>query len=84
MNHKRNARPNDRKVGQARPPDLNRAGILKLRRNNSARELDFELEYQLSLTVQERFNMMFRRSREIARTLLKNEYIRPFEIIKRT
>lgn len=57
--------------------------ILKLKRDDPGKELDFELDYQRSLTVQERFRMMFRRSRTIARTLLKNGYIRPFEIIKR-
>ncbi|MBI5778489.1 MAG: hypothetical protein HZA49_03420 [Planctomycetes bacterium] len=65
-------------------PDKKKTAILKLRRDNPEKELDFELAYQRSLTVQERFRMMFRRSRTIARTLLKNGYIRPFEITKRT
>jgi len=60
-----------------------KAAILKLKTDDPEKELDFELDYQRSLTVQERFGMMFRRSRAIARTLLKNGYIRPFEIIKR-
>ena len=58
--------------------------ILKLSRDDSEKELDFELDYQLSLTVQERFEMMERASREVAHLLFKNGYTRPFEIIKRT
>jgi hypothetical protein len=64
--------------------DKKKAVILKLGRDNPQAELDFELAYQRSLTVQERFRMMFRRSRAIAQTLLKNGYIKPFEITKRT
>ena len=65
-------------------PDKKKTAILKLGRDNPKAELEFELAYQRSLTVQERFRMMLRRSRAIARTLLKNGYIRPFEITKRT
>ncbi|MFH1227017.1 MAG: hypothetical protein V1701_03815 [Planctomycetota bacterium] len=59
------------------------ARILKLNRHNPAVELDFELEYQASLSVQERFRMMIKRSRQIAGILLANGHIKPFEIIKR-
>jgi hypothetical protein len=57
--------------------------ILKLASDQQKKELDFELDYQLSLTVQERFQMMFKKSREIALTLFKNGHRKPFEIIKR-
>ncbi len=57
--------------------------ILKLDKDDEQKELDFELEYQLSLTPEQRFEMMFKRSEEIARTLLENGYRKPVEIIKR-
>lgn len=58
--------------------------ILKLSKDNPKKELEFELDYQLSLTTRERFEMMFSHSREIALVLLKNGYRKPFEIIKRS
>lgn len=58
--------------------------IFKSDRDDEERELDFELEYQLSLSVEERFRMMFQRSREIAEMLIRNGHRKPFEIIKRT
>ena len=58
--------------------------ILKLDSDQPTKELDFELDYQLSLTVQERFQMMFKKSREIAEVIFKNGHRKPFEIIKRT
>lgn len=57
--------------------------ILKTDKNDEEKELDFELAYQRTLTTQERFELMFRRSREIAEVLLKRGYRKPFEIIKR-
>jgi len=41
------------------------APILKFDRSDESRELEFELDYQLSLSVEERFQMMFQKSREI-------------------
>ena len=57
--------------------------ILKTKLNNEEKELDFEIEYQLSLTTKQRFKMMFKKSREILEMLNKNEHRKPFEIIKR-
>lgn len=57
--------------------------ILKLDKDDEKKELDFELEYQLSLTPEQRFEMMFKRSEEIARSLLEYGYRKPVEIIKR-
>lgn len=59
------------------------SNILKSSKDDEEKELDFELEYQLSLTTEERFEMMFRRSEEIARTLIENGHREPFKIIKR-
>jgi hypothetical protein len=57
--------------------------VLKLEINDEEKELEFELEYQLSLTTQQRFEMMFEKSRFLAQLLLKNGHRKPFEIIKR-
>jgi hypothetical protein len=56
--------------------------ILKLDEDNEEKEIDFELDYQLSLNVDQRFRMMFQKSKELAEMLAKNGYGRPFEIIK--
>lgn len=57
--------------------------ILKLNRSDEDREIDFELDYQLSLSTEERFRMMFKKSDEIRRTLIENGHRKPFEIVKR-
>jgi len=57
--------------------------ILKLAKDDPQRELEFEIDYLLSLTTQQRFEMMFRKSDEIKRTLLRHGYRKPSEIIKR-
>jgi hypothetical protein len=57
--------------------------ILKLDEDDENKEIDFELDYQLSLNVEQRFRMMFQKSKEIAEMLVKNGHRRPFEIIKR-
>jgi len=41
------------------------------------RELELELDYQLSLTTAQRFEMMLRKSRELAEELLKRGYRKP-------
>ncbi len=60
------------------------SNILKLDRDDADRELEFELTYQLSLTTQERFEAMFRKSRAMAEILLRNGHRRPVEIVKRS
>jgi hypothetical protein len=48
------------------------------------RELEFELAYQRGLTTAERFEMMFRRSREMAEALIRRGHRKPVEVSKRT
>jgi len=48
------------------------------------RELAFELDYLLSLTTEQRFEMMFRRSREIVEELIRRGHRKPFEVVKRS
>ena len=57
---------------------------LKSDRDDPDTELDFELTYQLSLSTQDRFEAMFRRSREIAEMLLRNGHRKPIEIVRRS
>jgi hypothetical protein len=59
------------------------SSILKLENDDQDRELEFEVAYQLSLTVEQRFRMMFQKSREIAEIFVRNGHRKPFEIIKR-
>ena len=58
--------------------------VLKLDRDDEEKEIEFELEYLLSLTTQQRFDLMFQKSKEIAEILLRHGYRKPFEIIKRS
>jgi hypothetical protein len=48
------------------------------------RELEFELDYLATLTVQQRFEMMFRRSRQLHEMLEKYGHRRTSEIFERT
>ncbi|MBI3599516.1 MAG: hypothetical protein HY097_02610 [Nitrospinae bacterium] len=59
------------------------APILKLDVHDEEKELDFEIDYQLSLTTEQRFEMMFKKSEEIAKILIENGHREPFKIIKR-
>jgi len=63
--------------GQAMSP------ILKLDEPDAARELEFELEFQRSLTLQQRFEMMVTASNRIREMLIRNGHRRAVEIIKR-
>jgi hypothetical protein len=60
------------------------ARVLKLSRHNAAKEIDFELAYLKSLSVKQRFALMYKKTREIINLLEKHGHRRPFEIIKRT
>lgn len=58
--------------------------ILKLDDHNEEQEIEFELSYLLSLSVQERFQLMFKKTRELIELLERNGHRRPDQIIKRT
>lgn len=57
--------------------------ILKLRRHNEKKEIEFELDYLTSLTTGERFEMMFRKTQEMLSLLKRNANRKATEIIKR-
>jgi hypothetical protein len=48
------------------------------------REMEFELAYQRGLTTAERFDMMFRKSRQIMEEMLRRGHRRPLEVLKRS
>lgn len=60
-------------------------GILKLETDkyNEEKEIEFELEYLLSLSTQQRFEMMFKKSKELYQLLTQNGHRRTNKIIKR-
>ena len=64
--------------------DLEKKGILVLAEDDPERELDFELAYLRSLTTQQRFDLMFRRSREMAEMLTRYGHREPVAIIERS
>jgi hypothetical protein len=47
--------------------------ILKLDKDDEDRELEFELDYQRTLTTQQRFDMMFRGSRLMAEAMARQQ-----------
>lgn len=59
------------------------AGILKLKQHNAKKEAEFELAFLRSLSVKQRFQLMFKKTKEMLSLLEKSGHRRPFEIIKR-
>ena len=57
--------------------------ILKCKDDNEGLEHRFELDYLLSLTTQERFQMMIQKSNDIKEILIRNGHRKPVEIVKR-
>ncbi len=57
--------------------------ILKLDRDDEAREFEFELDYLMSLTTRELFDKMIQRSNEIKEMLIRDGHREPVAIIKR-
>ncbi|HID95059.1 MAG TPA: hypothetical protein EYP53_03250 [Candidatus Latescibacteria bacterium] len=58
--------------------------VLKLSDHNEEKEIEFELSWLLSLTIQERFHLMFKKTKELLELLEENGHRRPPQIIKRT
>jgi hypothetical protein len=78
-------------VYQVRGPDATEYGgkdkmtpILKLNDHDEELEIEFELSWLLSLSLQERFQLMLKKTRELIDLLEKNGHGRPAQIIKRT
>ena len=58
--------------------------ILILDRDDEAREMEFELEYQQSLTTQQRIALLEEKRKFIQQQLCRYGHRKPFEIIKRS
>jgi hypothetical protein len=58
--------------------------ILALDGDDPEKELDFEVKFQMSLTVQQRFTMMLERSEELAERMIRDGRRRPVAVIKRS
>ena len=57
--------------------------ILKLNKHNEKKEIEFELDYLTSLTTRQRFELMFRKTREMLSLSKRNERRKTTEVIKR-
>ncbi len=57
--------------------------ILKLKKDSPEVELNFELDFLRSLTLEERFKMLFERMKMLNRMLEENGFRKTPEIIKR-
>ena len=58
--------------------------VLKLNQHNTKKEIEFELRFLGSLSVKQRFAMMFQKTKEMLNLLEKSGHRRTFEVIKRT
>jgi hypothetical protein len=61
----------------------NGRGVLLLKKDDEKKEIEFELEYLLSLTVRERFQLMQKKSREMLALLSQNGRRKAAEVVKR-
>jgi hypothetical protein len=64
-------------------PAIHKTRILKLREHDEEKEIAFDLEWLASLSVAERFDLMFRKSEEIRKLLIQSGHGTPPEIVKR-
>ena len=62
---------------------LEKKGLLVLSKGEEKRELEFELNYLTSLSLQDRFVLMLNKSRELKTNLEKNGHRTAPAIIKR-
>jgi hypothetical protein len=58
--------------------------VLKLNKHDENKEIEFELNYLMSLTTRQRFEMMFEKSRQMAALLRKNGRRKTPKVIKRS
>ena len=65
-------------------PKKRKAYICQLGHDDEEKALEFELEFQKSLTIDERFEMMFETSNRIKEMLIRYGHRKPTEIIQRS
>jgi len=64
--------------------NYNMRKVLKLKKDSEKKELDFELKYQKSLSLTNRFRMVLHQSKLVLEMLINHGHRKPSEIIKRT
>jgi len=57
--------------------------LLLLKKDDEKKEIEFELQYLLSLTLQQRFRLMKIKSREMLALLVQNGHRKAAEVLKR-
>jgi len=62
---------------------LERKGILLLNGSNEKKEIEFELRYLSSLSLEQRFSLMLKKSQELKTNLKNNGHRTTPKIIKR-
>jgi len=62
---------------------LEQKGILVLRESDEKKEIEFELRYLSSLSLEQRFSLMQKKTLELKSNLEKNGHRRTSQIIKR-
>jgi len=60
-----------------------RMAVLKLTKSNEKKEIEFELDYLMSLTTRQRFELMFEKSRQMASLLRRNGRRKTTKVVKR-
>ena len=63
--------------------DLEKKGILVLKDSDEKREIEFELKFLASLSINQRFLLMQTKSQELKSNLVKNGHRKTSQIIKR-
>ena len=58
--------------------------ICKLDKADEQKELEFEIDFLRTLSIADRFKMMFGISNKFKRILIENGHRKPVEVIKRT
>lgn len=65
-------------------PNKRKTYICQLDHDDEDRGLEFELQFQSTLTTAERFKMMFEMSDRVKEILIRNGHRKPIEIIQRS
>jgi hypothetical protein len=66
-----------------RTSHLAKKGILVLRKPDRKKEIEFELQYLASLSLNQRFSLMLEKSKELKTNLINNGHRETSAIIKR-
>lgn len=73
-----------RAVKKKKPVKKYKTHILKVKGHDPAKELDFEVRHQMTLTIQDRFDAMIKLSLMMIKLARQHGYSRASKIVKRT